>query len=152
MHIFVDKFGNEIGNNFRNNIGEKFRDNSVIFVNNCAAYRTLQIYTVFNCVHCPLHSCCTVYIFCHIQYNVEVTVKKTVNQLGEEQIGLQFGSPDFLTPLAPLGARQYWSEKNFGHLDHCVPDSRVCLECQSIDLNFRNQVASKLDIHFLQNN
>ena len=40
----------------------------------------LQIYTVFNCVHFPLHSCCTVYIFYHIQSNVEITLKKTVNQ------------------------------------------------------------------------
>ena len=28
---------------------------------------TLQIYTVFNCVHFPLHSRCTGYILCHIQ-------------------------------------------------------------------------------------
>ena len=67
------------------------------------------------------------------------------------QSGLQFGRPDILTPLAPLGARQYWSEKNFGHLDHCVPEYAY-IECQSIDLNFRNQVASKPNIHFLQNN
>ena len=35
------------------------------------------------------------------------------------QGGLQFGRLDFLTPLAPLGACQQWSEMNFGHLDHC---------------------------------
>ena len=34
---------------------------------------TLQIYTVFNCVHFPLQSRCMVYIFCYIQSNVEVT-------------------------------------------------------------------------------
>ena len=39
-------------------------------------WTTLQIYTVFNCVHFPLLSCCTVYIFCHIQSNVQVTFKK----------------------------------------------------------------------------
>ena len=33
-----------------------------------------------------------------------------------------------------------------------IDRGRVCLECQSIDLNFRNQVASKPNIHFLQNN
>ena len=37
---------------------------------------TLQIYTVFNCVHFPLQSDCTVYIFCRRQSKVEVTVKK----------------------------------------------------------------------------
>ena len=37
---------------------------------------TLQIYTVFYCVRFPLHSCCAVYIFCHIQSNVGVIVKK----------------------------------------------------------------------------
>ena len=37
---------------------------------------TLQIYTVFNCVHFPLQSRCTVYIFYHIQSNVEITLKK----------------------------------------------------------------------------
>ena len=33
------------------------------YIANC----TLQIYTVFNCVHFPLQSRCTVYIFYHIQ-------------------------------------------------------------------------------------
>ena len=37
--------------------------------------RTLQIFTVFNCVHFPLQSRCTVYIFYHIQSNVEITLK-----------------------------------------------------------------------------
>ena len=37
---------------------------------------TLQIYTFFNCVHFPLQSRCTVYIFYHIQSNVEITLKK----------------------------------------------------------------------------
>ena len=46
--------------------------NSVSNLNQAA----LQIYTVFNCVHFPLQSRCTVYIFCHIQSNVEVTLKK----------------------------------------------------------------------------
>ena len=41
---------------------------------------TLQIYIVFNCVHFPLQCRCTVYIFYHIQSNVEITLKKTVNQ------------------------------------------------------------------------
>ena len=39
-------------------------------------WHTLQIYTVFNCVHFPLQSRCTVYIFYHIQSNVEITLKK----------------------------------------------------------------------------
>ena len=39
-------------------------------------WTTLQIYTVFNCVHFPLQSRCTVYIFYHIQSNVEITLKK----------------------------------------------------------------------------
>ena len=42
----------------------------------CCRCATLQIYTVFNCVHFPLQSCCTVYIFYHIQSNVEITLKK----------------------------------------------------------------------------
>ena len=36
-----------------------------------------------------------------------------------DQSRLQFGRPDFLTPLAPLGACQKWSETDIGHLDHC---------------------------------
>ena len=39
-------------------------------------FPALQIYTVFSCVHFPLQSCCTVYIFYHIQSNVEITLKK----------------------------------------------------------------------------
>ena len=43
------------------------------------ALHTLQICAVFNCVHFPLQSRCTVYIFYHIQSNVEIKKKKTVN-------------------------------------------------------------------------
>ena len=39
-------------------------------------WTTLQIYTVLNCVHFPLQFRCTVYIFYHIQSNVEITLKK----------------------------------------------------------------------------
>ena len=54
-----------------------------VFPKNIQALCTLQIYTVFNCVHFPLQSRCAVYIFCHIQSNVGVTVKncKSASQL-----------------------------------------------------------------------
>ena len=42
---------------------------------------TLQICTVFNCVPFPLYTHCKIYIYCHIQSNVEVTVKNCKSAL-----------------------------------------------------------------------
>ena len=50
----------------------------IVLINHLCTIFTpsLQIYTVFNCVHFPLQSRCTVYIFYDMQSNVEITLKK----------------------------------------------------------------------------